>query len=151
MITILRKVGVKCLRISLIEKVICGKPKWLRGLAPPLAPGRDPGVLGSSPASGSLPGACFSLCLCLCLPLSLSLCLMNKFKKSLKKIKNLLKKQNKTMQGGAPGWLRGLSDQLLILAQAMISGLWDGTPHWALHSASNLLEILSLSLCSSLH
>ena len=29
--------------------------------------GRDPGVPGSSPTSGSLHGACFSLCLCLCL------------------------------------------------------------------------------------
>ena len=36
-------------------------------------PGRDTGVLGSSPISGSLQGACFSLCLCLCLSLSLSL------------------------------------------------------------------------------
>ena len=33
-----------------------------------LRPGRDPGVLGWSPKSGSLHGACFSLCLCLCLP-----------------------------------------------------------------------------------
>ena len=41
-------------------------------------PGRDPGDLGSSPASGSLHGACFSLYLCLCLSLS-SLCIrMNK-------------------------------------------------------------------------
>ena len=29
--------------------------------------GCDPGVLGSSPPSGSLHGACFYLCLCLCL------------------------------------------------------------------------------------
>ena len=42
--------------------------------------GRDPGDPGSSPALGSLHGACFSLCLCLCLSLSLSLCVsvMNK-------------------------------------------------------------------------
>ena len=33
--------------------------------------GRDPGDPGSSPTSGSLHGACFSLCLCLCLSLSL--------------------------------------------------------------------------------
>ena len=32
----------------------------------------DPGVLGLSPALGSLHGACFSLCLCLCLPLCVS-------------------------------------------------------------------------------
>ena len=30
-----------------------------------LGPGRDPGGPGSSPASGSLRGACFSLCLSL--------------------------------------------------------------------------------------
>ena len=47
------------------------------------SPGRDPGVLGSSPASGSLQGACFSLYLGLCLSLCLSL--MNKYIKSLKK------------------------------------------------------------------
>ena len=47
---------------------------------PAFGPGRDPGVLGSSPTSGSLHGVCFSLCLCLCLSLSLSLSLslMNK-------------------------------------------------------------------------
>ena len=38
--------------------------------------GCDPGVPGLSPTSGSLHGACFSLCLCLCLSLSVSL--MNK-------------------------------------------------------------------------
>ena len=40
--------------------------------------GCDPGDPGSSPMSGSLRGACFSLCLCFCLSLSLSLSLMNK-------------------------------------------------------------------------
>ena len=34
--------------------------------------GCDPRVLGSSPASGSPQGTCFSLCLCLCLSLCLS-------------------------------------------------------------------------------
>ena len=52
-----------------------GQPRWLRGLALPLAQGLilagDP---GSSPTSGSLLRACFSLCLYLCLSLSLSLC-----------------------------------------------------------------------------
>ena len=48
---------------------------WLRGLAPALGPGLDPGVRGSNPTLGSLHGACFSLCLCLCLSFSLSLCL----------------------------------------------------------------------------
>ena len=37
----------------------------------PFGTGRDPGVLGSGPALGSLQGACFSLCLCLCLSVSL--------------------------------------------------------------------------------
>ena len=32
--------------------------------------GRDPGVLGLSPTSGFLRGACISLCLCLCLSVS---------------------------------------------------------------------------------
>ena len=35
-------------------------------------PGRDPGDLGSSPTSGFLHGACFSLCLCLCLSFRVS-------------------------------------------------------------------------------
>ena len=48
-----------------------GIPGWLSGFAPAFGPGRDPGVQGWSPASGSLHGACFSLCLCLCLSLSL--------------------------------------------------------------------------------
>ena len=51
-----------------------GIPGWLSGLAPAFGPERDPGVPGSSPTSGSLRGACFSLCLCLCLSL-LSVCL----------------------------------------------------------------------------
>ena len=34
--------------------------------------GRDPRVQGSSPASGSLQGACFSVCLCLCPSLCVS-------------------------------------------------------------------------------
>ena len=48
-----------------------GIPRWLSSLVPAFGPGRSPGVLGSSPTSGSRHGACFSLCLCLCLPLSL--------------------------------------------------------------------------------
>ena len=39
------------------------------------SPGPDPGDPGLCPTSGSLQGACFSLCLCLCLSLSLSLSL----------------------------------------------------------------------------
>ena len=38
-----------------------GIPGWLSGLAPAFVPGRNPGVPGSSPASGSQHGACFSL------------------------------------------------------------------------------------------
>ena len=59
---------------------LLGIPGWLSGLAPAFSPGHDPGVLESSPALGSLHGACFSFCvsLCLCLCLSLSLSLMNK-------------------------------------------------------------------------
>ena len=34
--------------------------------------GRDPGVMGLSPASGFPQGACFSLCLCLCFSLRVS-------------------------------------------------------------------------------
>ena len=43
--------------------------------------GLDPGVLGSSPTSGSPQGACFSLCLCLCL----SLCVSGINKKDIRK------------------------------------------------------------------
>ena len=50
-----------------------GTPRWLRGLAPAFGPGHDPGVLGSSPTSGSLRGACFSP-----LPVSLPVSLRNK-------------------------------------------------------------------------
>ena len=44
-----------------------GIPGWLSSLAPAFGPGHDPGVPGSSPASCSGHGACFSLFLCLCL------------------------------------------------------------------------------------
>ena len=48
------------------KKQPTGQPGWLSGLVPPFRPGHDPGVPGLSPTSGSLHGACFSLCLCLC-------------------------------------------------------------------------------------
>ena len=35
------------------KKPLEGIPGWLSGLAPAFGPGCDPGVLGSSPASGS--------------------------------------------------------------------------------------------------
>ena len=37
--------------------------RWLSSGASAFGSGHDPGVLGSSPASGSLQGACFCLCL----------------------------------------------------------------------------------------
>ena len=52
-----------------------GTTGWLSGRASAFGPGRDPGVQGSSPISGSQRGACFS-CLCFCLSLCVSL--MNK-------------------------------------------------------------------------
>ena len=52
-----------------------GTPGGLSSLAPAFHLECDPRVLGSSPLSGSLRGACFSLCLCLSLSLCLSLCL----------------------------------------------------------------------------
>ncbi|CAD7676900.1 unnamed protein product [Nyctereutes procyonoides] len=56
-----------------LTRLILGIPGWLSGLAPAFYPGCDPGDLGLSPMSGSLHGACFSLCLCLCLSLSVAL------------------------------------------------------------------------------
>ena len=50
---------------KLILKICKGTPGWLSGWVPAFVPGWDPGVPGLSPASGSLHGACFSLCLCL--------------------------------------------------------------------------------------
>ena len=52
------------------KKTTLGIPGWPSGLVPAFGPGRDPGDLGLNPTSGSLHGACFSLCLCLCLSLS---------------------------------------------------------------------------------
>ena len=51
-----------------------GMPGWLSGLVPAFCPGHDPGVPGSSPTSGSLHGACFSLYLCLCLCVCVCVC-----------------------------------------------------------------------------
>ena len=63
-----------------LKKCTWGTPGGLSGRVPACSPGRDPRVPRSSPASGSLHGACFSLCLCLCL--SLSLYVYRKIKKS---------------------------------------------------------------------
>ena len=52
----------------------------------------------------------------------------------------------------AAGQLSQLSIQLLILAQAVISGLWDRThPRWALCSVGSLLGILSSSTPPLVH
>ena len=53
------------------KNLTSGTPGCLSGWASAFGSGRDP-VRGSSPTSGSLRGACFSLCLCLCLSLCLS-------------------------------------------------------------------------------
>ena len=52
--------------LSSQEIFITGAPEWLSSWSA-FGSGRDPGVPESSPTSGSLPGAYFSLCLCLCL------------------------------------------------------------------------------------
>ena len=56
----------------LLKFFIGGIPGWLSALVPAFCPGRDPGVPGSSPTTGFLHGACFSLHLCLCLSLCVS-------------------------------------------------------------------------------
>ena len=48
------------------------EPGWLKGWASAFSLGCNLRVLGSSPASGYLWGACFFLCLCLCLSLCVS-------------------------------------------------------------------------------
>ena len=53
----------------LLKPLKAGTPGWLRGWESAFGPGRGPRVPGLSPRSGSLHGACFSLCLCLCLSL----------------------------------------------------------------------------------
>ena len=50
---------------------ISGTPGWLSGWESAFCSGRDPGVLGSSSALGSLEGACFSLYVSACLSGSL--------------------------------------------------------------------------------
>ena len=51
--------------LTWIKMVNMGTSGWLMGWASALGSQHDPRVPGSSPASGSLRGACFSLCLCL--------------------------------------------------------------------------------------
>ena len=41
---------------------------------------------------------------------------------------------------GAPGWFSQLSCQILILAEVMISGSWDGASYWAPRSVGSLLQ-----------
>ena len=57
---------------------------WLaQWLSTAFGSGHDPRVLGSSPTSPSLQGACFSLCLCLCLSLCISHVYINKILKNI--------------------------------------------------------------------
>ena len=58
-----------------VRKEKCRAARVAQRFSAAFSPGPDPRDLGSSPTSGSLQGACFSLCLCLCLSLSLSLSL----------------------------------------------------------------------------
>ena len=61
-----------------------GDPRVAQRFSAAFGPGHDPGVPGPSTTSGSLHGACFSLCLCRCVsahPPSLSLSLINKILK----------------------------------------------------------------------
>lgn len=51
---------------------------------------------------------------------------------------------------GSPGWLNRLNFWLLVLAQVIISGSWDGAPSWALHSAQSLLVPSPLPLSLTL-
>lgn len=53
----------------------------------------------------------------------------------------------KIAKEGAPGWHSELSVWILVLVPVVISGSWNGVLCQASHSAGNLLEILSLSLC----
>ena len=62
--------------IKVLLQGYSGAPGWLSGWVSPFGSGRDPGVLGSSPISGSPQGACFSFCLCF-LPLSVCLSWIN--------------------------------------------------------------------------
>ena len=58
---------LKDLFISLLKNCNWGTPGWLSSWAYAFGSGRDPRVPGLSPTSGSLHGACFSLCLCVSL------------------------------------------------------------------------------------
>ena len=53
------------LSVTVLKSEIWGITGWLSSLAPAFSPGHDPGVLGLSPTSSSLHGACFSLSLSL--------------------------------------------------------------------------------------
>ena len=59
--------------LHFIDEEIEGAARVAQWFSTAFGPEPDPGNPGSSPVSGSLHEACFSLCLCLCL--SLALCL----------------------------------------------------------------------------
>ena len=63
----------------LLKKGTKGIPGWLSGLAPAFGPGHDPGVPGSSPASGSWHMEPASLSACVSASLSLSLYIYLRF------------------------------------------------------------------------
>ena len=97
------------------------------------SPRCGPGDLGSSPTSGSLHGACFSLCLCLCLPLSLSLSLsLSLINNNNNNKKRVFKLQSKwalsKFWNGQPRWLSSLVPPS---AQGVVLETWDRVPHRA--------------------
>ena len=64
-------VGIKS-EFFYLKRFYLGAPGWFSGWSSAFLSGCDPGVLGSSPTSGSLQGAYFSFCFCLCLSLCVS-------------------------------------------------------------------------------
>ena len=69
---IFNKTDIAAPKCQALFKSLCtGAPGWLSGWASTFGSGHDPGVLGSSPTSGSMQGACFYLSLCLYLCVSL--------------------------------------------------------------------------------
>ena len=103
--------------------------------------GHDLMVRGIKPhirlcADSSEPGTCFRFCVSLCPSLALSL-----------KNKQTLKKKERVVNPGAPGWLSQLSIELLVLAQVMISWFMRSSPTLgSVLTLQSLLGIPSLSL-----
>ena len=125
-------------RRSLRNCRMAGIPEWLSSLASAFGPGSDPRVLGSSPPSGSLHGACFSLCLCLCL----SLYVFHEW------INEILKKR----RGGHPWVAEQFSICLWPRAWSWSPGIESHIrlPAWILLLPPPVSAYLSLSLSVSL-